>query len=49
MLQGEIVDAPSSAEGQIGRGIEQPDLVEYVPTHGRWLELDDLIRSLPTQ
>jgi len=31
-----------SVQGQVGRGFEQPGLVEGVPAHGRGLELDDL-------
>ena len=31
---------PGSVQGQVGRGFEQPGLVEVVPAHGR---------SLPTQ
>ena len=33
---------PGSVQGQVGRGFEQPGLVEGVPAHGRGLELDDL-------
>ena len=33
---------PGSVQGQVGRGFEQPDLVEGVPAHGRGVELDDL-------
>ena len=29
-------------QGQVGRGCEQPGLVEGVPAHGRGLGLDDL-------
>jgi len=33
---------PGSIQGQVGRGSEQPGLVEYVPAHYRGLGLDDL-------
>ena len=33
---------PGSVQGQVGRGFEQPGLVEGVPAHGRGVELDDL-------
>ena len=33
---------PASVQGQVGRGFEQPGLVEGVLAHGRCLELDDL-------
>ena len=29
-------------QGQVGRGFEHPGLVEGVPDHGGWLELNDL-------
>jgi len=42
-LPREAVAAPSlgSVQGQVGRGFEQPDLVEGVPVHGRggWNEV----------
>jgi len=31
-----------NVQGQVGWGSEQPVLVEYVPTHCRGVELDDL-------
>ena len=31
-----------SVLGQVGRGFEQPDLVEDVPAHGRGVGLGDL-------
>ena len=36
-LPREVVDAPipGSVQGQVGRGFEQPGLVEGVPAHGR--------------
>jgi len=40
---------PSNIQGQVGRGSEQPDLVEDVPAHCRGVGLDDLERSLPTE
>ena len=36
-------------QGQVGQGLEQPDLVEEVPAHGGGVGLCDLHRSLPTQ
>ena len=33
---------PGRVQGQVGRGFEQPGLVEGVPAHGRGVELDDL-------
>jgi len=33
---------PVNTEGQVGRGSEQPDLVEDVPPHCRGVELHDL-------
>jgi len=40
---------PGNIQGQIGRGSEQPGLVEDVPAHCRRVGLDDLKRSLLTQ
>jgi len=33
---------PYKIQGQVGRGSEQPDLVEDVPAHCRGVGLDDL-------
>ena len=33
---------PGRVQGQVGRGLEQPGLVEGVPAHGRGVELGDL-------
>ena len=33
---------PGNIQGQVGWGSEQLDLVEYVPSHCRGVELDDL-------
>ena len=33
---------PGNIPGQVGRGSEQPDLVEGGPAHSRGLGLDDL-------
>ena len=33
---------PGNLQGQIGRGSEQPDLVEEVPAHYSGVGLDDL-------
>jgi len=33
---------PGRAQGQVGRGLEQPGLVEGVPARGRGLGLGDL-------
>ena len=33
---------PGRAQGQVGRGWEQPGLVEGVPAHGRGVEQDHL-------
>ena len=33
---------PGNIPGQVGRGSEQPDLVEDVPAHGRGVGLDAL-------
>ena len=40
---------PGSVQGHVGWGFEQPGLVEGVPDHSRWVGLDGLWRSLPTQ
>jgi len=40
---------PGNIPGQVGRGSEQPDLVEGVPAHCRGVGLDGLQRSLPAQ
>ena len=40
---------PGNIQGQAGQGSEQSDLVEDVPAHCRWVGLDGLQRSLPTQ
>ena len=40
---------PGNIQGLVGWGWEQPGLVEGVPTLDRGLELDDILRSLPTQ
>ena len=32
---------PGNTPGQVGRGFEQPDLVEDVPAYGRGVGLDD--------
>lgn len=37
---------PANTEGQVGRGSEQPDLVEDVSAHLRVARLDDLKKSL---
>jgi len=34
---------PGSAQGQVGRGLEHPGLVEAVPAHGRGLEPEELL------
>jgi len=39
---------PGNIQGQVGRGSEQPGLVEDVPAHCREVGLYDLYRSLPT-
>ena len=39
---------PGNIQGQVGRGSEQPDLVEDVPAHCGGVGLDDLWRSLLT-
>lgn len=36
------------AQGQVGLGPEQPELVKGSPDHGRALELGGLLTSLPT-
>lgn len=36
------IEIPGSVYGQGGRGLEQPVLMEGVPTHGRAWEWDDL-------
>jgi len=33
---------PGNIQGQVGRGSEQPGLVEDVPAHCRGVRLDDL-------
>lgn len=33
---------PARFQGQVGQGLEQPDLVESVPACGRGLEQDEL-------
>jgi len=33
---------PGNIQGQVGRGFEQPELVEDVPAHCRWVGLDVL-------
>jgi len=33
---------PGNIQGQVGQGLEQPDLVEDVPTHCRELGVDGL-------
>jgi len=38
-----------STQGQVGRGSEQPGLVEHICVHCRQAGLDDLQRSFPTQ
>jgi len=38
-----------SAQGQVGRGLEQPGPVEGVPAHGRGVGTGWSVRSLPTQ
>ena len=40
---------PGNIQGQVGRGSEQPGLVEDIPAHCRRGGLDGLERSLPTQ
>ena len=40
---------PRNTEGQVGRGSEQPGLVEDVPADCSEVGLDDLFRSLPRQ
>ena len=40
---------PGNIQGQVGRGSEQPGLVEDVPAHCRGVGLDGLKRLLPTQ
>ena len=40
---------PGNIPGQVGRGSEQPDLVEDVPAHCRAVGLDDICSCLPTQ
>ncbi|KAK4819013.1 hypothetical protein QYF61_024129 [Mycteria americana] len=37
---------PGNIQGQVGRGSEQPDLVEDVPAHCKGVGLDDLMPSL---
>ena len=39
---------PGSVQGQVGRGFEQPGLVEGVPAHGRGVGTRWSLRSLPT-
>ena len=41
-LPREAVAGPSLEGFKVGRGFEQPGLVEGVPAHGRGLELHDL-------
>jgi len=38
-----------SVQGQVGKGFEWPDLVKDVPAHGRWVGLDDLQSTFPSQ
>jgi len=33
---------PGNIQSQVGWGSKQPDLVEDVPVHWRWVGLDDL-------
>ena len=33
---------PGNIQGQVGRGLDHPGLVEGVPAHGRGVEWDDL-------
>jgi len=40
---------PVRVQGQIGRGLEQPVLVEGVPVCGRGVRIGWSVRSLPTQ
>jgi len=40
---------PGNIQGQVGRGSEQPGLVEDVSAHCRGVGLADLLRSLPNQ
>ena len=40
---------PGSVQGQVGRGFEQPGLVEGVPAHGRGVVTRWPVTSLPTQ
>ena len=49
-LPREAVAAPSLVgfQGQVGRGWEQPGLVEGVPAHGKGVGTGWSVRSLPT-
>jgi len=40
---------PGRVQGQVGRGFEQPGLVEGVPAPGRGVGIGWSLRSLPTQ
>lgn len=40
-------DFPRSTQGQVGRGTDQPGLVEIVPAHGRRLEPGNPFQSKP--
>jgi len=42
LLSGGRCPKPGNIQGQVGRGSEQPDLVEDVPAHCRGIGLDDL-------
>lgn len=50
-LSREVVDAPSleGVQDYVGQNFEQLDLVKDVPAHGKWVALDDVQRSFPTQ
>lgn len=49
-LYGEAVDAPSgSAQGQIGKGFEQPDLVRHIPDHCKGAGTGLSLRSFPLE
>jgi len=50
-LPREIVECPlpGNVQGQVGRGFEQPVLVEGVPAHGRGVITRWSLRSLPIQ
>lgn len=36
------ITIPGNVQGQIGQGLEQPDVVEIIPAHDSEVGLDDL-------